>query len=84
MITILRKLISWFLRRRKEIQEDNFKIVKKGELRENRKFAGTCSHCKTEVEFRENRGKVTFNPVFQIHVVCPQCQNNIYGKEIVN
>jgi uncharacterized protein with PIN domain len=56
------------------------KIIKQGELPEEKEYSATCSNCKTEFEFLRKEGKVHFDQRDGNSVVvkCPLCQKSCW------
>lgn len=57
-------------------------ILKKGKKPGDAVHNGTCSHCKTEVEFMRSEGTTSTDPrdgVGLVSVDCPICDQKIYS-----
>lgn len=56
------------------------KVIKKGNLPENKTYRVICSYCKSELEFEQREGKITYDQREgdYITVTCPVCQKLVY------
>lgn len=52
-------------------------VLKRGQIPGERVHRATCSHCKSELEFKQSEGKVTYDQRDgdYVSVTCPVCNS---------
>lgn len=58
------------------------RIVERGTLPEEQLWQGTCTHCRTRIEFERHEGKFHDDQRdgSYVTIACPVCQMTIYGN----
>lgn len=58
------------------------KVIKRGELPQDKIHRETCDRCKSELEFKHS--EVLWDPdpreAGQWYVLCPVCRNHVWGR----